>query len=184
MDADPLGPLSTPSWLASGELPVLDQIIHGRGHQLVFDVAHAEIPEIVHQVTPGVIELLHAGDERHDAAHLELTIEHIPAAEQQCDDALQMIAEVHQEIHGELQLEDPHVELEHPLDGSVIHRLLALALRRLDDADAEAAQHLNARGSALDDRLLHERHEDQLWHEDRHGDERHPDIEVNQIRQH
>src|SRR5258708_7347503 len=106
-----------PSVVDSGERLAFHQIVHGGGYQPILHLAHAVVPKIIDQIAPGIVELLDPGDEGYPPADLELAIEHVPAAEQKRRHALQVVTEVHQEIHGELELEDAHVELEDALDG-------------------------------------------------------------------
>src|SRR5437763_5335137 len=173
-----------PSVYDSGERFAFHQIVHGSRYQPILHMADAVVPKIIDQVAPGIVELLDPGDEGHHAADLELAIEHVPAAEQERRHALQVVTEVHQKIHGELELEDAHIELKDALDRPGVDALAAVVLGGLDDADAEPTQHLNARRRALDDRLLHQGHEHQLGHKDRDRDERHPEVEMDHVGQH
>src|ERR1700736_3728597 len=100
---------------------------------------------------------------------------HQPSADQQRSDDLELSAQVHQEVHRELEPKDSHVELEHAVDapvGGLVPRIVAAG--RLDDADAEPAYDLDARSGAPVYRALHERNKDELGEEERECGAPHP----------
>jgi hypothetical protein len=102
-----------------------------------------------------------------------------PAPDQQCRYDLQVITEVHQEIHGKFYFEDAHIKRESPLDPAIV---LGVVIA-VDHRDAEPAQHLDARPGAAVHHGLQRRHKNQLWDEERDSGERHPRVDVYQIRQ-
>src|SRR5215469_15382837 len=94
------------------------RVIDGADDELEPDFVDAEIAQIVDQIAPRVGEASNAGDERNDAPDLKIALEYPPTAEQQRHDDLGVRTQIHQEVHGELQLENAHVDPENALDAS------------------------------------------------------------------
>src|SRR5690348_18384194 len=67
--------------------------------EIVFDGVDAGVAEVVDEVAPGIVEAADSGDVGDDAADRELAVQHVPAAQQQSRHDLQMIAEIHKEVH-------------------------------------------------------------------------------------
>src|SRR5579864_499244 len=153
-------------------------------NEIVFDGVDAGVAEVVDEIAPGIVEAADAGDVGDNTADLELALQHVPAAQQQSHDDLQMTAEIHEEVHAELQAIDADIDGEDVVDARCVApapRSLAVAR---DQAGAEPAQHPDARGAAPVDGALHQRHEEQLRQEEREARRGEPGLVVEEIGDH
>src|SRR5579862_8979662 len=50
----------------------LHQLVHGFGHQPVSHLDRVQVPEIVDQISPGIVQPIHRGEEGHHAPDIEL----------------------------------------------------------------------------------------------------------------
>ena len=106
--------------------------------QAIFDLRDVHIAEVVDEIAPRVGDPADPGDEGHDTADFQPFGVHRPSADQEYADNLELSAQIHQEVHRELEAEDSHVELEHMLDAFVVGPVVrGVAVDPLDDADAE-----------------------------------------------
>ena len=69
------------------------------GDETELDPSHNQIPEIVDQIAPWIVQTPNCRHKRDDTAHCQLVGVHHPASDQQGRHDLQMAAKVHQEIH-------------------------------------------------------------------------------------
>src|ERR1700730_17717412 len=154
-------------------------LIDGTPHQVELALRAVHIPKVVDEIAPGVSESADSRDEGHDTADRELIRMHQPSPDQQRGDDLELSAQVHQEVHRELEPKDSHVELEYAVDARVVGLVpRVVATGRLDDADAELPYDLDARSGAPVHRALHERNEDELGDEERERRASHPKVDM------
>src|SRR4051812_36769807 len=117
--------------------------------QAIFDLRDVHIAKVVDEIAPRVGDPANPGDEGYDTADFQPFGVHRPSADQEYADNLELSAQVHQEVHRELEAEDSHVELKHMLDAFVVGPVVrSVAVDPLDDADAELPDDLDARASA------------------------------------
>src|ERR1700730_5961752 len=153
--------------------------------QAVSDLGDVDVAEVVDEIAPGVGDPADPRDKGHDAADFQSLRVHRPSADKQRADNLELSAQVHQEVHRELEAVDSHVELEYVLDALVVGPIpRVVAADSLDDADAELPYDLDARSLASSLCALHQRNEDQLGHEERERRAGHPKIDMDHVSQH
>src|SRR6185437_16056309 len=153
--------------------------------QAEFDLGNVRIPKIIDEIAPRVGDPADPRNEGDDAADLQSLRIHRQSTDQQHAYNLELGAEVHQEVHRELEAVDPHVQLEHALNACVVGLVTrAVASGSFDDADAQLPDDLDARPGAPVHRTLHQRNEDQLGDEQDERRARHPQIDMDQIGQH
>src|ERR1700680_479241 len=115
--------------------------------QAVSDLGDVDVAEVVDEIAPGVGDPADPRDKGHDAADFKSLRVHRPSADKQRADNLELSAQVHQEVHRELEAVDSHVELEYVLDALVVGPIpRVVAAYSLDDADAELPDDLDALG--------------------------------------
>ena len=86
------------------------------GDETEFDLRQVQIPKVIDQIAPRIVQTTDRGDKGDNAAYLKLVSVHHPPPNQQCCHNLQMAAQVHQKIHRKLEFEDPHIELQDTVD--------------------------------------------------------------------
>ena len=146
-----------------------------------FDLRDVHISKVVDEIAPGVSESADSRNEGHDTADLELIRMYQPSADQQRGDDLELSAQVHQEVHRELEPKDSLLSsnTRSMRPSSVWSRVVATD--RLDDADAELPDNLDARSGAPVHCALHERNEDELGDEERERRARHPKVDMDHV---
>src|ERR1700719_2420254 len=137
---------------------VLCLLIDRAAYEAVFDLRDVHVAEIVDEIAPRVGGPADPRDKGHDPADFQPTGIDRPSADQERADNLQLSAEVHQEVHRELELVDPHVELKDVLDAFLVGTIPRLVAAPLDDADAELADDLNPPPGSPGHRAPHPRH--------------------------
>src|ERR1700719_1179802 len=79
--------------------PTLGELVDPVGDQAILYLCHAQIPNVVDQIAPGIVQPAGAGDNGDDATYFQLIGMHHPTANQQCCYNLEMAANGHQKIH-------------------------------------------------------------------------------------
>ena len=92
------------------------QGINGIGDQSVLNPCNRGFTETVNDVTPGIVELGQTRKNGHNRADVDAVLNDEQTADSQNRGHADMIQQVHQEVHGKLQVEDPDIQLEHQVD--------------------------------------------------------------------
>jgi hypothetical protein len=153
--APALGPLEqSHSSLGSVQRVALRKLVDRVGHQAVLHLGDANVPKVVDEIAPGVIEPTDARYEGDHTSDRKLLCVHPPPTQQQGGNDLEVTAQVHQKVHCEFEPKNPHVEFKDMVDTRNIGPATIILIGGRDYADAEAAQYSDTDFRALKDRPL------------------------------
>ena len=150
-------------------------------HQRIFGLRYGESLEPADEVAPGAAYGGKAGNEGDQSSSVGSAQHHKPPAGAQDRRNAELVHEIHEKIHRELQLENAHVQREDGVELPALPCHDFLWRPFADDTPARGAQSRYPAPHPPVDRHLHQRNEDKLRDDDAQHDDSHQWLDEDKI---